>query len=137
MYFDSVQDVLEKIKDPKIKQTVKQRLERDLQELDPDGVIRKYLKKEIDRPDISYLTNRPAKNKLKREELKKKDSSSKSSSNNSDKSKKSISKTNKIENNNNNNNNNNNRNKPSKVSDEDEEDYIDPTKALGPHLTVI
>ena len=43
MYFEAVQDILEKLAEPKLKGSQKASLTRQLKDLDPDGVIRKFL----------------------------------------------------------------------------------------------
>jgi len=61
MYFEAVQGLLEKLADPKLKGSVKANLQKQLKDLDPDGVIRKFLEEKGERPDISYLTDRKKK----------------------------------------------------------------------------
>ena len=58
MYFEAVQDILEKLAEPKLKGSQKASLTRQLKDLDPDGVIRKFLEEKGERPDISHLVNR-------------------------------------------------------------------------------
>lgn len=55
MYFDAVQEILKKLADTNLKTSVKARLERDLKELDPNGIIRKFVEEGGERPDISDL----------------------------------------------------------------------------------
>jgi len=63
MYFEAVQSVLEKLADPKLKGSTKANLQKQLKDLDPDGVIKKFLEEKGERPDISYLTDRKKKKK--------------------------------------------------------------------------
>jgi len=58
MYFEAVQLALEKLADPKLKGSTKANLQKQLKDLDPDGVIRKFLEEKGERPDISYLIDR-------------------------------------------------------------------------------
>lgn len=54
MYFEAVEGVLEKLKNPNLKPNEKKILLLDLKELDPKGKIRAYLSGKLDRrPDIS------------------------------------------------------------------------------------
>eukprot|EP01038_Epipyxis_sp_PR26KG_P005017 gene5017-7004_t len=53
MYFEAVETILKKLADPKLKGSAKANLTKQLQELDPDEKIRKYLEEGGDRPDIS------------------------------------------------------------------------------------
>ena len=53
MYFEAVEEILKKLEDPNLKSTTKANLSRQLKELDPDESIRKFIRKEIDRPDLS------------------------------------------------------------------------------------
>jgi hypothetical protein len=63
MYFDAVQEILTKLADTNLKSTVKARLERELKELDPTGVIKKFVEEGGERPDISSIIGSPAKKK--------------------------------------------------------------------------
>ena len=45
MYFEAVQEILEKLAEPKLKGSQKANLTRQLKDLDPEGVIRKFLKR--------------------------------------------------------------------------------------------
>lgn len=63
MYFEAVQTVLEKLADTKLKGSTKANLQKQLKDLDPDGVIKKFLEEKGERPDISYLTDRKKKKK--------------------------------------------------------------------------
>ena len=55
MYFEAVEKILTKLADPKLKGSVKANLTKQLKELDPDGVIKKYIEEGGDRPDISDM----------------------------------------------------------------------------------
>lgn len=68
MYFEAVQDILEKLGEPKLKGSQKASLTRQLKDLDPDGVIRKFLEEKGERPDISHLVNRKQDKKKKRKD---------------------------------------------------------------------
>lgn len=58
MYFEAVQDILTKLEDTKIKSSTKAYLQKQLQDLDPDGVIAKFLTGNGPRPDISDRINK-------------------------------------------------------------------------------
>ena len=53
MYFEAVEEVLNKLADPNIKSATKLKLTRELQDLDGDGKIRKFLEGSAERPDLS------------------------------------------------------------------------------------
>jgi len=55
MYFEAVQEILSKLGDSKIKSGNRQRLLKELSEIDPDGAIQNYVKNGGTRPDISNL----------------------------------------------------------------------------------
>lgn len=55
MYFDAVEDILKKLADPKLKSANKTSLQAQLKDLDPDGVIARFVRDGGERPDISYL----------------------------------------------------------------------------------
>ncbi len=55
MYFDAVDDILKKLADPNVKSGSKQRLQKELKELDPEGVIQEFVTNGGPRPDISNL----------------------------------------------------------------------------------
>lgn len=59
MYFEAVEDILKKLSDPKVKTTIKARLQKELSELDPNGIIQRYVKEGGERPDISDIINTP------------------------------------------------------------------------------
>lgn len=63
MYFEAVETILEKLADPKLKGSTKANLQKQLKDLDPDGVIKKFVEEKGERPDISYLTDRKKKAK--------------------------------------------------------------------------
>jgi hypothetical protein len=65
MYFEAVQEILEKLADPKLKGSQKASLTRQLKDLDPEGVIRKFLEEQGERPDIAHLVNRKKATKKK------------------------------------------------------------------------
>ena len=44
-----------KLNDPKLKGSTKARLQKELKELDPQGIIQNYISNGGDRPDISNL----------------------------------------------------------------------------------
>ena len=58
MYFDAVEEILTKLKEKDIKSSTKSNLLRQLKDLDPDGVIQKFVTQGGDRPDIGYLLGR-------------------------------------------------------------------------------
>ena len=57
MYFEAVETILKKLADPKLKGSAKANLTKQLQDLDPDGKIKKYIEEGGDRPDISDRIN--------------------------------------------------------------------------------
>ena len=59
MYFEAVEELLKKMSDPKYKAGAKETMKRQLKDLDPEGVIQKYISGGGDKPDISNLINRP------------------------------------------------------------------------------
>lgn len=58
MYFEAVQDILNKLADPKTKGSTKANLTSELRGLDPEGVIQAFLKQGGERPDISHMINK-------------------------------------------------------------------------------
>lgn len=58
MYFDAVDDILKKLDDPNLKSGGRQRLQKELNELDPDGVIQDFVRNGGPRPDISNLLDK-------------------------------------------------------------------------------
>lgn len=58
MYFEAVQEILTKIADPKTKGTTKANLQKQLKDLDPEGVIQKFVTDGGPRPDISSIINK-------------------------------------------------------------------------------
>jgi hypothetical protein len=65
MYFEAVEEILGKLADPKLKGSQKASLTRQLKDLDPEGVIRKFLEEKGERPDIAHLVNRKKATKKK------------------------------------------------------------------------
>ncbi len=65
MYFEAVQEIMEKLADPKLKGSQKANLTKQLKDLDPEGVIRKFLEEKGERPDIAHLVNRKKATKKK------------------------------------------------------------------------
>eukprot|EP01035_Chromulina_nebulosa_P017802 gene17802-23410_t len=64
MYFDAVQEIINKLADSKTKGSTKARLQNELKELDPKGIIQKYISEGGERPDISDIINqKPVKKK--------------------------------------------------------------------------
>lgn len=53
MYFEAVQEILDKLADPKMKGSAKANYQRQLKDLDPEGKIVKYLNGEADKPDLT------------------------------------------------------------------------------------
>jgi hypothetical protein len=66
MYFDAVEEILEKLKEPKLKGSTKASLMRQLKDLDPKGTIKKFIEEKGPRPDISDLVKREKRTKKKR-----------------------------------------------------------------------
>ena len=58
MYFDAVDGILKKLGDASVKASTKANLQKQLKDLDPDGVIVKFVRDGGARPDISYLLGR-------------------------------------------------------------------------------
>jgi hypothetical protein len=53
MYFEAVQEILDKLADPKMKGSAKANYQRQLKDLDPEGKIVKYLTGEAEKPDLT------------------------------------------------------------------------------------
>ena len=53
MYIEAVQEILDKLADPKLKGSAKANYQRQLKDLDPEGKIVKYLNGEADKPDLT------------------------------------------------------------------------------------
>ena len=53
MYFEAVQEILTRLAEPKLKGSVKASLLKQLKELDPDGVIQRFVQEGGPRPDLS------------------------------------------------------------------------------------
>jgi hypothetical protein len=63
MYFEAVQEIVQKLTDPKLKGSRKASLSKQLKDLDPEGTIRRFLEDKekggvAERPDIAHLVNR-------------------------------------------------------------------------------
>merc|ERR1711871_244359 len=65
MYFEAVQDILKKLADPKLKGSAKANLTRQLKDIDPDGVIQKFVTEGGERPDLTGMMGQK-KNKKKK-----------------------------------------------------------------------
>ena len=63
MYFEAVEEILGKLADPKAKGSTKASLQKQLKELDPDGIIQNYITNGGDRPDIGYILDQKPKKK--------------------------------------------------------------------------
>jgi len=63
MYFEAVEEILGKLADPKTKGSTKASLQKQLKELDPDGIIQNYITNGGDRPDIGYILDQKPKKK--------------------------------------------------------------------------
>ncbi len=55
MYFDAVEEILNKIADPKVKAATKTNLQKQLKDLDPQGTIAKFVREGGPRPDLSGI----------------------------------------------------------------------------------
>lgn len=73
MYFEAVQEILDKLADPKMKGSAKANYQRQLKDLDPEGKIVKYLNGEADKPDLtSFIEKNSAAAKKAKNNKKKK-----------------------------------------------------------------
>jgi len=66
MYFDAVEEILNKLDEKKLKGSVRADLQRQLKELDPDGRIAKFVKEGGPRPDLTDIIDASEKNKKNR-----------------------------------------------------------------------
>ena len=66
MYFEAVQDILKKLADPKLKGSAKANLTRQLKDIDPDGVIQKFVTEGGERPDLTGMMGQKKNKKKKR-----------------------------------------------------------------------
>lgn len=66
MYFDAVEDILKKLADPKLKGSARANLSRQLKDIDPDGVIQKFVNEGGERPDLSGIIGQNKKSSKKR-----------------------------------------------------------------------
>lgn len=55
MYFDAVEEILKKLNNPSLKSAAKSNLQRELKDLDPEGVIQRFVRDGGPRPDISKI----------------------------------------------------------------------------------
>ena len=88
MYFEAVQQLCSKLDDPKLKGSTKAKLQQELKELDPTGVIEKYIRGGSvgERPDIKGIIARNKQSASKGGGAESKKQQKKSSNKSSDKS---------------------------------------------------